>query len=680
MDISTGVPYPFGTQLTKSGINFALTSKPATNVTLCLFEVNSFQQIATITLDPKVNKTGNIWHVEVGGIPLPVVYGWRINGPVGPGKRYRFDYSKVLLDPYAKAVYNRNAWGQSAEEPLLGVVTEAKPYDWEGDKPLNIPSEKLIIYEMYLRGFTQDTSSGVQEKGTYRGLIDKIPYLKDLGINAVEFLPIHVFDECLNPFCDPVTKKPLLNVWGYSSLNYFSPMQKFAFDQSPGGALNEFKDMVKALHKAGIEVILDVVYNHTGEGAYGDPPLTFKGIDYSAYYMLDANNEPLDYTGCGNSVSSNHPVTKEMIIESLRYWVREMHVDGFRFDLASVLYRGRYGAIMSNPPVIDGISEDPLLGQTKLIAEPWDAVGMYQVGEFYPKEPRWSEWNGRYRDCVRGFLNGFHTNKGEFATRISGSQDLYNHRKPYCSLNFVTCHDGFTLKDLVSYGQKHNLANGEDNRDGTNDNLSNNYGVEGPTENPEIAEIRLKQRKNFITILLLSQGIPMLYMGDEYGHTKKGNNNTYPQDNELNWFEWDVLEKEKGFYRFVKQMISFRKRHSRLQKEAFLTDKDISWHGIKPMYQAWDSPDPLIAFTLYNHLTQEHIYVAINMRTEKALITLPEPPEDFQWHLLVDTSLDSPQDIIEEDTSVPYEKLQYVIDAMTIIILKSKKAKTKAHA
>lgn len=673
MDISTGTPFPYGASITTTGVNFAITSKPATNAILCLFSAETMQQIAAITLNPSTNKTGNIWHIHVANLQLPLLYGWRLNGPVGPGKRYRFDFSKVLLDPYAKVVHSNYPWGESSPDtPYLGVVAAEQPYDWEGDKPLNLPIETLVIYEAHLKGFTQDPTSQVKDKGTYRGVIDKIPYLKELGINAIEFLPLFAFDECKNVFDDPVTKKPLLNVWGYSPLSFFAPMPKFAADNSIGSSLSEFKDMVKALHKAGIEVILDVVYNHTGEGGYGDAPITLKGIDFSTYYMIDADNDPLDYTGCGNTLSSNHPTTKELIVDSLRYWVNEMHVDGFRFDLASVLYRGRHGTVLQPSPIVDAISQDPLLSQTKLIAEPWDAAGMYQVGSFYPKDDRWSEWNGKYRDSVRAFVNGFNINKGEFATRISGSQDLYGGtRKPYCSVNFITAHDGFTLNDLVSYGKKHNLANGEDNKDGMNDNLSNNYGVEGPSNVLAIVKARIKQRKNFITILLLSQGIPMLLMGDEYGHTKNGNNNSYPQDNRLNWFEWGALEKETGFFRFVKEMIAFRKRHARLQRDQFLTDKDISWHGTKPMYQAWDSPDPLLAFTLYNHKTQQHLYVAINLRKEKADVTLPEPPEGFVWHRLVDTSLNAPDDIVEEKDSKIQSNLHYILEPLSVIILKS---------
>ncbi len=639
MKISIGSPLPFGTALTPSGVNFAIASKPATKVVLCLFSLDNREKIAEITLDPKTHKTGSVWHIKIEGLTLPILYGWKMDGPRGPNKRYRFDPDVILADPYALALYSPSPWGSNQSIPYLSAVFHDEPFDWEGDAPLNIPPEQLIIYEMHVRSFTQDPSSLTAHPGTYRGVIEKIPYLVDLGVNAVELMPVHAFDEKKNHFKDPRSGEPLLNVWGYSPLSYFAPMPRYASTLSPEGVLREFKEMVKALHQEGIEVILDVVYNHSGEGGYEEEPFSLKGIDFPAYYMHDVNNEPIDFTGCGNTLFSNHPLTIELFLKSLRYWVTEMHIDGFRFDLASVLYRGKFGRPLPMSPIIEILSLDPILGKTKLIAEPWDAAGMYQVGGFYPQNDRWSEWNGKYRDSMRRFINNLDANKGEFATRISGSQDLYGHgRSPLCSVNFITAHDGFTLRDLVSYVKKHNELNGEENRDGANDNYSGNYGVEGPTEDPTISELRQRQMKNFIATLLISQGIPMLLMGDEYGHTKQGNNNTYCQDNELNWFLWDELEKNRDFYHFVKKLVHLRKSTPMLGLSKFLTEKDISWHGLKPMYQDWNNGDPVLAFTLYDHDQGHDLYVAYNLRSSKAEIELPEPPLDKRWKILIDTA------------------------------------------
>lgn len=672
MIISSGTPYPFGARPTSSGVNFAIASKYATEITLCLFDSFS-KQLLSLPLDSKKHKTGYVWHVHIAEIELPVLYGWKVNGPASPFKKTKFDPEKILLDPHAQAVFSENSWGRETHyPPLLGIVLPPSSFDWEGDMPLNLPLQELIIYEMHVRSFTQHASSRSEHPGTYLGIIEKIPHLLDLGITAVELMPVYEFDECHNPFKDPETGKPLLNVWGYSPLSFFAPMRRFASSSAIASEVEEFKKMVKALHHAGIEVILDVVYNHTGEGGEESPPISFRGIDYLGYYILDANLHPLDFSGCGNTFNCNHPPSKDLIIKSLRYWVTEMHVDGFRFDLASILNRGRHGKPLATSPLVDGISQDPILANTKMIAEPWDAAGMYQVGAFYPQEDRWREWNGKYRDGVRRFINCLGASKGEFASRISGSQDLYSHgRSPQSSINFITAHDGFTLRDLVSYSHKNNIANGEENRDGTQDNNSWNCGEEGESKDPAIEELRQKQIRNFLATLLISQGIPMLLMGDEYGHTKKGNNNTYCQDNELNWFLWDQLAEAKGLFRFAKEIIALRKKHACFKKTKFLTEKDISWHGQEPMYQEWDSSDPVLAFTLYDHQEQKHLYIAYNMRDEKVEMTLPPPPEGFFWHRIADTSLASPDDISEEKDSQIYDKESYEMASHSLLIMKA---------
>lgn len=672
MKISIGEPLPYGASVQSSGVNFAIASNPATAVSLCLFSFENQELIDEIPLDPEKNKTGGVWHIFIEGLELPLLYGWRIDGPKGPNRRYHFDPDIILADPYSPALYSPAPWGAEEKQPFLSAAFSSEPFDWEDDVPLHIPAENSIIYEMHVRAFTQDVSSGVNYPGTYRGLIEKIPYLVELGVNAVELMPVYAFDEHKNFFSDPKTGKPLPNFWGYSPLSFFAPMPRYSSDLSPDGVIREFKEMVKALHKAGIEVILDVVYNHTGEGGYDDAAFSMKGIDFAAYYMLDANNQPIDFTGCGNTVFCNQPISIEMIIKSLRYWVTEMHVDGFRFDLASVLNRGKYGRPLGTSPIIEAMSLDPVLRSTKLIAEPWDAGGLYQVGGFHPQDSRWSEWNGKYRDGVRKFINNLGTSKGEFATRLSGSQDLYGHgRSPTCSLNFVTAHDGFTLNDLVSYTQKHNEANGEENRDGSNDNDSGNYGVEGPTDDKKILALRRRQMKNFIVTLFFSQGVPMLLMGDEYGHTKDGNNNTYSQDNRLNWFLWNELEKNQDFFRFVKGIIHLRKTEPMLRRTTFLTEEDISWHGLKPMYQEWDNSDPVLAFTLYDHEKSQHLYVAYNLRGEEVEIEIPEPPEGLVWHVLVDTALESPFDCIDEAHSPPHQSTHFELDNHSVIVLKA---------
>lgn len=602
-----GDPSPLGFSKTEEGMNFAIFTRQGTSVSLCLRSDKAYLEIP---LDPRVNKTGFVWHICIAGLPADrFSYGYRICGPKGKG--LLFNSKLILLDPYAEQLNTSLEWGKGMKEPL-GLAEEIPPFNWENESFPLIPFQDLIIYEMHVRGLTIDPSSNVTHKGLYEGVIEKIPYLKELGVNAIELLPVFEFNEC-------EIKTPLKNYWGYSTMNFFSPMNRF----SNVNAITEFKKMVKELHRNGIEVILDVVFNHTGEGNAKGPTISMKGIDNNIYYMTDGSGHYRDYTGCGNTLNCNHPIVAKMILDCLRYWVSEMHVDGFRFDLASVLTRDTHGHPLTDPPLIHAISNDPELGSVKLIAEAWDAAGLYQVGSF-PHYCRWAEWNGKYRDTVRRFIKGTDNEVGPFATAITGSSDLYEGqgRAPYHSINFVTAHDGFSLRDLVSYQEKHNLANGENNNDGTNDNESWNCGAEGGSTNPKIIALRERQMRNFILALMVSIGTPMLLMGDEYGQTRKGNNNTWCQDNELNWFLWNEIEKNKGFFNFYKRLIDFRKSNPVFKRTEFLKPEDIQWHGKAPFEPDWGEQVRFIAYTLGN------FYIAFNAEHQPVQIQLP--PKKWQ--------------------------------------------------
>lgn len=648
-----GKPFPLGLTIDSQGANFALFARHASQVKLCLFQLGGTTPWAVIPLDALVHKTGDIWHVRIENIPDNILYGYEINGPQNAIAGFDYHVNVLLLDPYAKAVSTPNVWGLHSHLPLkqqpdyqpLGAFPS--PFDWGNDTPPHIPMQDLIVYEMHVRGYTAHPSSEVADKGTFLGLIEKIPHLLDLGVNAIELLPIQEFNEMEWKHYNPKTKERLFNYWGYSTVNYFAPMNRYGSNPKPGSVVNEFRTMVKALHAAGIEVILDVVFNHTAEGDKLGPVISFKGIDCPIYYMMN-QKEFLDYSGCGNTVNCNHPIVRQFILDCLRYWVTEMHVDGFRFDLASIFSRDQQGIPVPNAPLIEEITEDPLLANVKLIAEPWDATGLYEVGHFYPSSARWTEWNGKYRDSVRRFIKGSPGQKGEFATRLCGSEDLYYGRSPLCSLNYVTAHDGFTLNDLVSYNQKHNFDNGEHNRDGFGYNDSWNCGFEGPAASAKIHFLRQRQMRNFHLALMLSQGVPMLLMGDEYGHTKLGNNNTWCQDNELNWFLWDKLSSNPEFYRFYKMMIHFRKSHRILKRTTFMKDKDIEWHGLQPLDPNWGHDLKFLAFTLKDASHEADLYAAFNASDANVVVTLPEPKEGSVWKMIVNTGLESPQDIVDE--------------------------------
>lgn len=654
-----GTPYPLGISKKENGINFAVVSSCAKEMTLALFHKETKKPYACIPLSPAKNKTGHIWHILISGLPSGLCYAFQ----TVPAFK---NFAGELLDPYAKSLTTTNVWGEKKAYRPLGELDFDLSFDWEGDRPLGIPMNQLIVYEMHVRAFTQHHSSQVKYPGTFLGLVEKIPYLRDLGINAVELMPIHEFNEMEYHQKDHENQQRLFNFWGYSTVNFFSPMNRYAAHAEAGAAIKEFKTLVKELHRNKIEVILDVVFNHTGEGNEMGPIFSFKGLDNSAYYIYN-HGKYFNSTGCGNTVNANHQITKRLIIDALHYWVAEMHVDGFRFDLASSMMRGVHGEPLGLSPIVQAISHDPLLAKTKLIAEPWD-IGLYQVGHFSPETKRWSEWNGKYRDGMRRFIKGTGSN-GEFAMRLCGSEDLYKGRSPQSSINFIISHDGFTLADLVSYNSKHNEDNGEQNRDGLNENESWNCGEEGPTKNAKIEKLRAQQMRNFHLALMLSQGVPMLHMGDEYGHTKKGNNNTWCHDDELNWFLWDELEKNVSFYRYYKLLIQFRKEHWKLLgKTNFLHNQEIDWHGFHPLKPEWNKQS-FIAFTLKDPEGGKPLYAAFNPQNHPAVVQLPPLLEPQQWSIVVDTSHTPPEDIYEKENRPVLKNLNYVVHPYSAILL-----------
>ncbi|HET7238081.1 MAG TPA: alpha-amylase family glycosyl hydrolase, partial [Terrimicrobiaceae bacterium] len=554
-------------------------------------------------------------------------------------------------------------------------------FDWGHSRPLKRPESEMVIYEMHVRGFTAHPSSGAKHPGTFDALREKIGYLKELGVNCVELMPIFEFDELENQRTNPLTGEQLCNYWGYSTLGFFAPKAGFAATGKHGTQVYELKQLIKALHEAGIEIVLDVVFNHTAEGGSDGPTISFRGIDNKTYYMLDSLGQYLNYTGCGNTVNCNHPAVRRMILECLRFWVGVMRVDGFRFDLASILSRDELGRPMQNPPLLWEIESDPVLHKAKIFAEAWDAAGLYQVGGF-PGE-RWAEWNGRYRDDVRRFVRGDQGMTGALASRMAGSADLYQHlaRAPYQSINFITCHDGFTLNDLVSYNEKHNLANGEGNRDGSNENLSWNHGVEGPTDDPVVEALRLRQIKNFIAILLLSQGTPMLLAGDEMRRTQRGNNNAYCQDNEISWLDWTLLEKHREVFRFVRLMIQFRQNHAALRRRQYYwgeTDRhgrpEVTWHGVRLHQPDWSYTSHAFAFTLSGFDSDADLHLMISAYTGPLRFELPPPHDGYGWFRCLDTSLPSPLDIADEGQELAVHAEGYDVAPRSVAVLIAKPA------
>jgi glycogen operon protein len=676
-----GSSSPLGTTTCNGGTNFSVYSRRASGVELLLFDrEDDARPSRLIRIDPSTNRTYHYWHVFVPGITPGQIYGYRVEGPFDPRSGMRFDPTKVLLDPYARGVVMpRNYSRQAAAEPgnntsiaMKSVVVDCRAYDWEDDAPLNRPASQTIVYEMHVRGFTQHPSSGLPEKtrGTFAGVIQKIPYLLDLGITAVELLPVFQFD--------PQDSPTGVNYWGYAPVAFFAPHRAYSSRQDSLGPADEFRDMVKALHKAGIEVILDVVFNHTAEGGQEGPTLSFRGLENRTYYILESDaSRYANYSGTGNTLNANHPIVRRLILDSLRYWVEEMHVDGFRFDLASILARDSAGNLMSNPPVLWDIESDPVLAGTKFIAEAWDAAGLYQVGSFVGDS--WREWNGRFRDDVRSFWRGEEGTVTRFADRFVGSPEIYSHKRREAeqSVNFVTCHDGFTLNDLVSYDRKHNDANGENNRDGADDNRSWNCGVEGPSDDPEVERLRNRQVKNFFTATLLSAGLPMILMGDEVRRSQGGNNNAYCQDNEASWFDWTLVNKHPNLLRFVRLLIARRLlRQSEFGSqlaslEELLRDSRLSWHGVKLGHPDWAHHSHSLALSVEPRKGLLRFYTILNAYWESLDFEIPPAgrDQDDYWRRWIDTTLEPPFDIVEWHKATPVEGPTYRAGPRSVVVL-----------
>ncbi|KAK7318009.1 hypothetical protein RJT34_02706 [Clitoria ternatea] len=678
--VSRGFPSPFGATLRDGGVNFAIFSHNSLSATLCLFTPSDFRNDRVtefIPLDPLVNRTGGVWHVFLKGDFRDMLYGYKFDGKFSPQEGHYYDPSRILLDPYAKAVISRGDYGALGPDgncwpQMAGMVpSDDDEFDWEGDLPLKYPQKDLVIYEMHVRGFTKHESSKTKFPGTYLGVVEKLDHLKELGVNCIELMPCHEFNELEYFSYNSGQGDYRVNFWGYSTINYFSPMIRYssAGIQNCGrDGINEFKFLIKEAHKRGIEVIMDVVFNHTAEGNENGPIVSFRGVDNSIYYMVAPKGEFYNYSGCGNTFNCNHPVVRQFVVECLRYWVTEMHVDGFRFDLASIMTRSSslwdganvYGAPiegdllttgtpLGRPPLIELISNDPILRGVKLIAEAWDAGGLYQVGAF-PHWGIWSEWNGKYRDTVRQFIKGTDGFAGAFAECLCGSPNLYQGggRKPWNSINFVCAHDGFTLADLVTYNKKNNFPNGEDNKDGENHNNSWNCGQEGEFASTSVKKLRKRQMRNFFLSLMVSQGVPMIFMGDEYGHTKGGNNNTYCHDNYLNYFRWDQKEESiSDFFRFCCLVTKFRRECESLGLDDFPTSGRLQWHGHLPGMPDWSETSRFVAFTMVDSVKGE-IYIAFNTSHLPFTITLPERP-GYRWEPLVDTSKAAPYDFLTHD-------------------------------
>ena len=693
-EVTTGKALPLGAVLTGKGVNFSVFSRNAEEVSLVLFENAEINSPYTeIKLDWQKNKSGDIWHCHVNGLKEGACYLYRVNGPYIPEKGLRFNPQKALIDPYAKALTSINNRDTAKPEDTIQNMTRCivinDDFDWQGDLPLNYPLRFSVLYETHIKGLTAHPSSDVKHKGTYRGVIEKIPFFKELGITSLEFLPLQEFNEHEYPRINPNTKEMLVNYWGYSTVAFFAPKGSYSSDTKNGAQVREFKTMVRELHKAGLEVILDIVFNHTGEGNENGPTFSFRGLDNQIYYILDEDRKYYkNFSGCGNTLNCNHPVVRQFIIDCLHYWVTEMHVDGFRFDLGSILGRDQQGRLMENPPTLELIAEDPVLRHTKIIAEAWDAGGAYQVGSF--PGGRWAEWNDRYRDEVRLFWRGDPGQTRNLATRLSGSSDLYlrDGRKPFHSINFITSHDGFTLRDLVSYNHKHNEDNGEENRDGSDNNLSYNNGEEGPSVDFMVGQTRERLVKNFIASLMISLGTPMILGGDEIGRTQNGNNNAYCQDNDISWYDWSLLEKNSGLYRFVKEIIAFRLRHHGFMRPEFYTGRDgsynaipdITWFNESGKTPGWDTIGHCIAMRLDGSKSEiladkddNDFFIMFNAGIRKETFSVCAPLQGKRWVRAVDTALQSPEDILlpgaEKDLYYPD---RYTVQARSVVILISK--------
>ena len=658
---SAPVPVPYGARVMEQGVHFSVFSRHATRVWLLLFDrAEDDAPQEEFELLPDRNRLGDLWHLHVPTARAGQCYVYRMDGPRDGDAGYAFDPDQWLLDPYALAVVGQPKWG--AHEGIVpgeripngrlfpkGVILK-DDFDWTGDRTLRVPLHESIIYEASVRGYTAHPNAGAACPGTYRGLIEKIPHLRELGVTTLELLPTQEFNE-MELLWENGARKNLRNFWGYSTLAFFAPNGRFACSSRRGEQVREFKEMVLEMHKAGIEVILDVVFNHTAEGGLGGQTFSFRGIDNPIYYMVEEDGKRYkNYTGCGNTVNGNHPVVRDFILHCLRYWVLDMRVDGFRFDLATILARGRDGELLANPPVIEQIADDPVLRGVKIIAEAWDAAGAYQVGSF--PSARWSEWNGKFRDDVRDFWRGAST-LSAFATRLCGSPDLYDRPRqaPHKSVNYVASHDGFTIADIASYAEKHNLANCEDNRDGDNHNHSDNCGKEGPTDDPAILAKRLRRQKNLIATLFLSQGVPMLLGGDEFGRTQQGNNNAYCQDNEISWVDWSLLRKNRELYEFTRRAIEFRKAHPALWRTSFFKGKDkagdfpdIRWYGPDGAPQPDWEKGVALACRIDGRtehtgaaVDDDHLFLVFNVGAEPQVFELPPNDSGAAWKFVFAT-------------------------------------------
>jgi glycogen operon protein len=678
---SNGHSSPIGATLLSGGVNFSVFSRTAEAIELVFFDqAEDTNPSCVIRLDPAMNRTYHYWHVFVPGVRAGQIYGFKARGPFEPERGLRFDPSKLLLDPYGRAVvvpkhYSREAArceGNNDALAIKSVVTDTHAYDWEGDTPLRRPWSRTIMYEMHVRGFTAHPSSGLDpsKRGTYAGLIEKIPYLQELGITAVELLPVFQFDAQDAP-------SGKTNYWGYSPVSFFAPHQAYSSQQGPLAAIDEFREMVKALHRAGIEIILDVVFNHTAEGEHDGPTLCFRGLDNPTYYLLSEDRSRYaNFTGTGNTLNANNPIVRRMILDSLRYWVSEMHVDGFRFDLASILARDSSGAVMANPPVLWDIESDPALAGTKMIAEAWDAAGLYQVGNFVGDA--WKEWNDRFRDDVRDFFRSSNHSVQSMADRLLGSPALYGKREREAeqSINFVACHDGFTLNDVVTYDRKHNEENGENNRDGRNDNRSWNCGVEGPTDEVQVEILRNRQTKNLFTATALSVGVPMFLMGDEVRRTQKGNNNAFCQDNETSWFNWKLVDEHSDIFRFVKLLIQRRMlrelehERRRVSLSQFVSDANIVWHGVKLNQPDWSPCSHSLALSAELKNERLLVYFIFNAYWDALDFELPQLANGHEhWRRWIDTALNSPEDICEWNRALPVLSKRYQAAPRSVIVL-----------